>query len=61
MSTTLQFDRDIYFNTVRGSLFGGKLTQQQVEGQEAILGEWELQFVEPVHRPHRYLPGAEQM
>jgi len=40
--TTILFDRTIYFDAVRDSLFGGKLTQQQVEGQEAILGEWEL-------------------
>jgi hypothetical protein len=39
---TMMFDRGIYFDSVRGSLFGGKLTDQQVEGQEAILGEWEL-------------------
>jgi hypothetical protein len=55
MSTTLQFDRDIYFSSVRGALFGGKLSQQQVEGQEAILGEWELQFVEPVMTDVRFL------
>jgi len=40
--TTILFDRKIYFDHVRGSLFGGQLSQQQVEGQEAILGEWEL-------------------
>jgi putative chitinase len=40
--TSIMFDRDAYFDIVRDSLFGGKLTQQQVEGQEAILGEWEL-------------------
>jgi hypothetical protein len=37
------FDRTIYFDSVRASLFSGKLSQQQVEGQEAILGEWEVQ------------------
>jgi len=36
------FDRKIYFDSVRASLFSGSLSQQQVEGQEAILGEWEL-------------------
>jgi hypothetical protein len=37
------FDRTIYFDSVRASLFSGKLSQQQVDGQEAILGEWEVQ------------------
>jgi len=37
------FDRGIYFDSVRASLFAGKLSTDQVEGQEAILGEWELQ------------------
>lgn len=36
------FDRKTYFDNVRGPLFSGSLSQQQVEGQEAILGEWEL-------------------
>lgn len=39
---TYIFDRKIYFDSVRASLFNGSMTQQQVEGQEAILGEWEL-------------------
>jgi hypothetical protein len=39
---SVQFDRKIYFDSVRGALFSGALSQQQVEGQEAILGEWEL-------------------
>jgi putative chitinase len=37
------FDRKLYFDSVRASLFSGALSQQQVEGQEAILGEWEVQ------------------
>lgn len=40
--TIIIFDRDKYFESVRSSLFTGSLSQQQVEGQEAILGEWEL-------------------
>jgi putative chitinase len=35
------YDRDIYFETVRASLFGGELTQQQVDGQTVILAVWE--------------------
>ena len=37
------FERKVYFDSVRPSLFSGSLSQDQVEGQEAILGEWELQ------------------
>jgi putative chitinase len=36
------FDRDIFFNSVRPSLFAGTLTQQQVDGMDAILTAWEL-------------------
>jgi hypothetical protein len=35
------FDREVYFDAVRASLFSGSLTQQQVDGQEAILADWE--------------------
>lgn len=34
-------DRKYFFDTVRDSLFGGELTQGQVEGMDAILNEWE--------------------
>lgn len=37
------FDHKVYFDHVGASLFSGKLIQSQVEGQEAILGEWEVQ------------------
>jgi len=37
----LVFDRKTYFDMVRDSLFYGKLTQQQVDGQEFILDTWE--------------------
>jgi hypothetical protein len=37
----MPFNRDIYFDVVRKNLFGGKLTQQQVDGQNHILYEWE--------------------
>lgn len=37
----ITFDREEYFNYVRGSLFQGKLTQRQVDGQEFILSAWE--------------------
>lgn len=36
------FDRDVYFDAVRASLFGGSLDQGQVHGQNAILAVWEL-------------------
>jgi putative chitinase len=35
------FDRPTYFNAVRASMFQGALTQQQVDGQNAILSVWE--------------------
>ena len=35
------FDRKTYFDTVRDSLFAGKMSQQQVDGQEHILDTWE--------------------
>jgi hypothetical protein len=37
----MRFDRKLYFDSVRASLFKSGLTQQQVEGQEIILGAWE--------------------
>ena len=35
------FARDVYFDNVRESMFGGSLTQQQVDGQTVILAVWE--------------------
>jgi hypothetical protein len=35
------FDRKVYFDAVRQSLFSGALSQQQVDGQNAILADWE--------------------
>lgn len=37
----MSFDRKTYFDSVRGSLFAGTMTQQQVNGQEYILDAWE--------------------
>jgi putative chitinase len=39
--THVHFDRKIYFDAVRTSLFAGSMTQEQVDGQEAILAHWE--------------------
>jgi len=36
-------DRDIYFDNVRAGLFGGALSQQQVDGQNVILALWDYQ------------------
>jgi putative chitinase len=44
----MKFDRDVYFDMVKGSLFGGKLTQQQVDGQNGILAAWETYVPETV-------------
>jgi hypothetical protein len=40
----MRFDRDLYFDHVRGALFEGAMTQQQVDGQGVILGLWEGQY-----------------
>ena len=37
-------DRDIFFNSVRSSLFGGNLTQSQVDGMNYLLDVWEMYF-----------------
>jgi putative chitinase len=37
------FDRDVYFNAVRSSLFEGALEQIHVDGQSIILAVWEYQ------------------
>jgi hypothetical protein len=35
------FNRKLYFDAVRASLFNGVMSQQQVNGQNAILADWE--------------------
>lgn len=39
------FDRKIFFDSVRGPLFQGSLTQQQVDGMNAILADWEGTYI----------------
>ena len=39
----IHFDRELYFDAVRNSLFGGAMTSGQVMGQEAILLVWEVE------------------
>ncbi len=36
-------DRAAFFTAVRSSLFGGKLSAEQVKGMEAIIDEWDAQ------------------
>lgn len=38
-------DRKKFFRTIRKTLFGGSLTQDQVNGMEAILDEWDLRHI----------------
>jgi len=38
------FNKEIYFNSVRASLFGGSMSQQQVMGQNFILREWRKRY-----------------
>lgn len=37
------FDRKVYFDAVRKSMFDGSMSQQQVDGQNALLSQWETQ------------------
>ena len=37
----MPFNRKVFFDAVRGSLFHGGMTQQQVDGMNAILAAWE--------------------
>jgi putative chitinase len=37
----MPFDHQIYFDSVRDSLFSGGMSVEQVDGQEQILGTWE--------------------
>ena len=39
--------RNLFYDAVRSNLFNGKLSQEQVEGMEAILNFWESPPVEP--------------
>jgi putative chitinase len=39
--------RNLFYDSVRSNLFNGKLSQEQVEGMEAILSFWEAPPVEP--------------
>jgi len=38
------FNKEIYFNSVRASLFSGSMSQQQVMGQNFILREWRKRY-----------------
>jgi len=38
----MTFDREVFFDSVRPSLFSGYIEQSQVDGMEAVLEEWEL-------------------
>lgn len=51
----IHFDREIYFDSVRGPLFGGSMTEGQVIGQEAILTCWEA---DPLSADNRHIAYA---
>jgi hypothetical protein len=38
-------NRDVFFASVRARPFGGKLTQGQVEGMEALLDVWTTRII----------------
>ena len=44
----MTFDRDIYFEAVRDSLFDGQLEQVHVDGQNLVLAVWEYQRTEDI-------------
>jgi putative chitinase len=41
---SVQFNRKTFFDSVRGPLFQGSLTQQQVDGMNFKLAEWEQKY-----------------
>jgi len=49
------FDREVYFDTVKESLFDGELEQVQVDGQNIILAVWEYQEIEDDLRHLAYM------
>jgi len=50
----MPIDRDIFFSKVREKPFGGKLSQEQVDGMNAILAVWEEDW-EPENSDLRFL------
>src|SRR5215510_4143290 len=42
----MPLDRKIFFDTVRASLFGGSLSQQQVDGMNFKLDEWRRLYMD---------------
>lgn len=51
----MSIDRKFYFDTVRASLFGGKLESGQVHGMEAILDEWDAHSINADLRKLAYM------
>jgi putative chitinase len=49
------FTKKLYFNSVRKSLFAGGMKKEQVDGQEAILTQWEHQDTPPPMTDLRWL------
>jgi len=44
----MPFDRDVFFDLIKTKPFGGEFTQQQVDGMNAILDVWEMEYEESV-------------
>jgi putative chitinase len=40
----MPYDKQFFFDSVRDSLFNGKLTQRQVDGMTYLIDTWELHF-----------------
>jgi putative chitinase len=54
----MKIDRKAFFDSVRLTLFGGSLTQKQVEGMSAILDYWEREHTTADGRWLAYLLGT---
>jgi putative chitinase len=44
--TMSHFDRDYFFTSVRTTLFAGSMSQEQVDGMNAILDAWEADYMD---------------
>jgi putative chitinase len=51
----IRFDRKVFFDAVRQKPFRGKLTQEQVDGMEFLLGAWEDSPESPDLRHFAYM------
>jgi len=58
---SVHFDRKVFFDDIRHALFGGKLTQQQVDGMTFKLNQWEAHPYHPTDLRWLSYPFATSM